>query len=217
MTRVKVCGITTGEDAQLAVDLGVDALGFVFYPPSPRYTPPTQVAEIIQGLPRFVASVGVFVDHPSEEIDSIVAECGLTAIQLHGGETPEFCARFQVKVIKAFRVRGAKLPAEVSRYRTDAILLDAFREGIPGGTGTAFPWEVALEAKRYNRVILAGGLNPDNIRKAIETVQPYAVDVSSGVETAPGKKDPIRLAEFIKKAKALPNPPETTRSEAFLA
>jgi phosphoribosylanthranilate isomerase len=147
------------------------------------------------------------VDLPSEEIDSIVAGCGLTAIQLHGGETPDFCAQFQVKVIKAFRVRDAKLPAEVSRYRTDAILLDTFREGVPGGTGTPFPWEVALEAKRYNRVILAGGLTCENIWKAIETVRPYAVDVSSGVEKAPGKKDPTRLAEFIKKAKAFPNPP----------
>jgi phosphoribosylanthranilate isomerase len=207
MTRVKVCGITTGEDAQRAVDLGVDALGFVFYPPSPRYIPPPAAAEIIQGLPPFVASVGVFVDLPSGEIDSIAAECGLTAIQLHGGETPDFCTRFQVKVIKAFRVRDGKLPAEVSRYRTHAILLDAFREGVPGGTGTPFPWEVALEAKRYNRVILAGGLNCENIRKAIETVRPYAVDVSSGVETAPGRKDPTKLAEFIKKAKVLPNPP----------
>jgi len=207
MTRVKVCGITTGEDAQRAVELGVDALGFVFYPPSPRYVPPPEAAEIIQGLPPFVASVGVFVDLPSEEIDSIVAGCGLTAIQLHGGETPDFCAQFQVKVIKAFRVRDAKLPAEVSRYRTDAILLDTFREGVPGGTGTPFPWEVALEAKRYNRVILAGGLTCENIWKAIETVRPYAVDVSSGVEKAPGKKDPTRLAEFIKKAKAFPNPP----------
>ena len=207
MTRVKVCGITIREDAQRAVDLGVDALGFVFYPPSPRYIPPPAAAEIIQGLPPFVASVGVFVDLPSEEINSIVAGCGLTAIQLHGGETPDFCSQFQVEVIKAFRVRDAKLPDEVSRYRTDAILLDTFREGVPGGTGTPFPWEVALEAKRYNRVILAGGLNSENIWMAIETVRPYAVDVSSGVETAPGKKDPTRLAEFIKKAKAFPNPP----------
>ena len=206
MTRVKVCGITRAEDAQLAVELGVDALGFVFYPASPRYIPPAEAAEIIRGFPPFVASVGVFVDCPYEEIDSIVAECGLTAVQLHGGEAPDFCTRFHVKVIKAFRIRGAQLPPELARYRTDAILLDAFREGIPGGTGETFSWEVAQEAKRHGRIILAGGLNCENIRKAIETVRPYAVDVSSGVETAPGKKDPSLLAEFLKRAKAGPKP-----------
>lgn len=202
MTRVKVCGITTAEDARLAVDLGADALGFVFYPASPRYIAPPEAAEIIRGCPPFVAPVGVFVDCPYEEIDSIVAQCGLTAVQLHGGEEPDFCARFHVKVIKAFRVRDAQLPPEIPCYRTDAILLDAFREGIPGGTGETFSWEVAREAKRYGRLILAGGLNSGNVRHAIETVRPYAVDVSSGVEKAPGKKDASRLAEFLNEAKA---------------
>jgi phosphoribosylanthranilate isomerase len=201
MTRVKVCGITTLEDALRAADLGADALGFIFYPKSPRYISPPEAAEIIRGLPPFVASVGVFVDCPTDEIDSIAATCSLTAAQLHGSETPEFCDQFRMKVIKAFRVRDARLPPEIDRYRTDAILLDAFVEGSPGGTGRTFAWEVAREAKRFGRVILAGGLNCENIRDAIETVRPYAVDVSSGVETAPGKKDPVRLAEFLKKAK----------------
>jgi len=207
MTRVKVCGITTLEDALRAADLGVDALGFVFYPKSPRYIPPEEAAEIIQGLPPFVASVGVFVDCPSEQIDAVAAACALTAVQLHGSETPDMCERFHIKVIKAFRIRDGRLPPEISRYHTDALLLDAFVEGIPGGTGTTLPWEVAREAKRYGRIILAGGLNCENIRDAIETVQPYAVDVSSGVETVPGRKDPKRLAQFVTKAKAFRDPP----------
>lgn len=201
MTRVKVCGITTLEDALRAAELGADALGFIFYPGSPRYIPPPEAAEIIRGLPPFVASVGVFVDCPSGDIDSIAAACSLTAVQLHGSETPEFCDQFRMKVIKAFRVRDALLPPEIDHYRTDAILLDAFVEGSHGGTGKTSSWEVAREAKRFGRVILAGGLNCENIRNAIETVRPYAVDVSSGVETLPGKKDPIRLAEFLRKAK----------------
>jgi phosphoribosylanthranilate isomerase len=207
VTRVKVCGITTSEDALRAVDLGVDALGFVFYPKSPRYITPPEAAEIIRGLPPFVASVGVFVDCPSEQIDAIASACALTAIQLHGSEAPDFCERFRVKVIKAFRVRDSRLPPEITRYRTDAILLDAFLEGVPGGTGMTVSWEVAREAKSYGRVILAGGLNSENVRDAVKAVRPYAVDVSSGVETVPGRKDPRRLAEFVKKAKAFPDPP----------
>jgi phosphoribosylanthranilate isomerase len=202
MTRVKVCGITTSDDALLAADLGADALGFIFYPKSPRYIPPPEAAEIIRRLPPFVASVGVFVDCPSQEINSIVEACCLTAVQLHGNETPDFCKQFRVKVIKAFRVKESGLPPEITRYETDAILLDAFVKGMPGGTGKTFSWEVAREAKRHGRVILAGGLNCDNIRKAIEDVRPYAVDVSSGVEKAPGKKDPKRLTEFMTKVKA---------------
>lgn len=207
MTRVKVCGITTEEDAHLAADLGADALGFVFYPPSPRYVPLPKAREILRDLPPFLATVGVFVDNSYPEIDAVLSECALTAIQLHGRESPDFCLRFAVKVIKAFRVRGRELPPEIRRYRTDAILLDGYREGVPGGTGATFPWEVALEANRYGRVILAGGLNCQNVRQAIETAHPYAVDVSSGVESEPGRKDPIRLAEFIRQVKSSPSHP----------
>ena len=201
MTRVKVCGITTLEDALRAADLGADALGFIFYPKSPRYIVPQDAAEIIRNLPPFIASVGVFVDSPYEEVDSIAAECSLTAVQLHGKETPEFCGQFRTRVIKAFRVRDAQLPPEIDHYRTHAILLDTFVEGSHGGTGKTFSWEAALEAKKFGRIILAGGLNCENIRSAVETVRPYAVDVSSGVEMAPGKKDPKLLAAFLKKAK----------------
>ena len=204
MTRVKVCGITRRDDALRAVDLGVDALGFVFYPESPRYIQPEEAAEIIRALPPFVAPVGVFVDCPAAEIGSIIAECSLGAVQLHGNEAPDFCEGFRVKVIKAFRVRDDRLPPGIDRYRTDAILLDAFQEGIPGGTGTIFSWEVARRAKAYGRIILAGGLNCENIRDAIESVRPYAVDVSSGVEAAPGRKDAKRMAEFVNKVKAFP-------------
>ena len=206
MTRVKVCGITTLEDALRAVDLGADALGFIFYQKSPRYIAPPEAAEIIRGLPPFVASVGVFVDCSSGEINSLAAACSLTAVQLHGNEAPEVCDQFRMKVIKAFRVRDARLPPEIDRYRTDAILLDTFVEGSPGGTGKTFSWEVAREAKRFGRVILAGGLNCENIRDAIETVRPYAVDVSSGVVIAPGKKDPRRLTEFLRTVKELRDP-----------
>ena len=144
------------------------------------------------------------MDCPAAEIDSITAACALAAVQLHGSETPDFCERFRVKVIKAFRVRDARLPPGIERYRADAILLDTFHEGIPGGTGTVFSWEVAREAKQYGRVILAGGLNCENIRDAIETVRPYAVDVSSGVEAAPGRKDAKRMTEFVNRVKAFP-------------
>lgn len=205
MTKVKVCGITTGEDAKSAVDLGADALGFVFYPPSPRYIPPEEAREIIRGLPPFVATVGVFVDCPFEEVHDVVTTCGLSAVQLHGSEAPEFCSRFRVKVIKAFRVQDSELPGDLGRYRTDALLLDTYRKGMPGGTGTPFCWEVAVAAKRFGRVILAGGLTCKNVRQAIETVRPYAVDVSSGVERAPGKKDPIRLARFLREVSAFPD------------
>ncbi len=204
MTRVKVCGITRREDALRAADLGVDALGFVFYPPSPRFIRPEEAAEIIRALPPFVARVGVFVDRPAAEIHSIASECALTAVQLHGKEAPDFCERFRVKVIKAFRVRDGRLPPEIDQYRTDAILLDTYQEGIPGGTGTPFSWEAARKAKPYGRIILAGGLDCGNVREAMEAVRPYAVDVSSGVEEAPGRKDAKRMAEFVNKVKAFP-------------
>ncbi len=207
MTRVKVCGITNAEDALRAVDLGADALGFVFYPKSPRNIPPAEAAGIVRQLPPFVASVGVFVDAAYEEIDGILSECGLTAVQLHGCEPPDFCGRFRVKVIKAFRVREGTLPAGIDRYRTDAILLDTFHEALPGGTGETFAWDVAVKAKRFGRLILAGGLKVDNVREAVESVRPYGVDVSSGVESSPGRKDPKKLAAFVTTVKACPDAP----------
>ena len=197
MTRVKVCGITNREDARQAVDLGADALGFIFHPASPRYIAPEAAARIIRDLPPFVASVGVFVDASVLRVRSLVRNCLLSAVQFHGEETPAYCGGFPVKVIKAFRVKGTRLPRGLSRFVVDAILLDTFRSGVPGGTGQVFDWDVAKRAKRYGRIILAGGLNPANVRDAVQAVRPFAVDVSSGVEAFPGKKDPKLLEEFF--------------------
>ena len=197
MTRVKVCGITNREDARQAVDLGADALGFIFHPASPRYIAPEAAARIIRDLPPFVASVGVFVDASVLRVRSLVRTCLLSAVQFHGEETPDYCGGFPVKVIKAFRVKGTRLPRGLSRFVVDAILLDTFRSGVPGGTGQVFDWDVAKRAKRYGRIILAGGLNPANVRDAVQAVRPFAVDVSSGVEAFPGKKDPKLLEEFF--------------------
>jgi len=198
VTRVKVCGITRRKDALRAVELGADALGFIFYPKSPRYIPPEKAAEIIRSLPPFVASVGVFVDASVREIRSAVRTCLLSAAQLHGMESPAYCREISVKVIKAFRVQGNRLPRGISRYAVDALLLDTFQSGVHGGTGKVFDWDVARRAGRYGKIILAGGLNAGNVREAVESVRPFAVDVSSGVETAPGKKDPKLLEEFFR-------------------
>jgi phosphoribosylanthranilate isomerase len=198
---VKVCGITRLPDALAAVEWGADALGFVFYPGSPRFIAPPKARDIIRALPPFVAAVGVFVDSPLAEIKTVVEACGLTAVQLHGTESPALCQRIPVSVIKAFRVRGSRLPAGLGCCRADAILLDTFRKAVPGGTGVSFRWEVALEARRYGRIILAGGLNAENVTRAIAAARPYAVDVSSGVEKEPGKKDPVLLKQFLERVK----------------
>jgi phosphoribosylanthranilate isomerase len=185
-------------DALRAVELGADALGFIFYSGSPRYIPPEKAAEIIRRLPPFVAAVGVFVDATAQEIGSAVRTCCLSAVQLHGREGPAFCREMPVKVIKGFRVKGNRLPPGISRFAVDALLLDTFRAGVHGGTGEVFDWEVARRAGRYGKIILAGGLNPGNVREAVRTVRPFAVDVSSGVEAAPGKKDPALLRDFFR-------------------
>jgi len=198
VTRVKVCGITRLEDARRAVDLGADALGFIFHPGSPRCISPEKAAEIIGRLPPFVACVGVFVNTSARRVRSVVRACRLSAVQFHGEESPDYCGGFPVKVIKGFRVKGSRLPAGISRYAVDALLLDTFRAGVPGGTGRVFDWDVARRAARYGRIILAGGLTPGNVREAVETVRPFAVDVASGVESSPGKKDPALLAEFFR-------------------
>lgn len=195
-TRVKICGITTWDDARLSVDLGACALGFNFYPPSPRAVSPADAWSIIRRLPPFVEAVGVFVNWPPLVVDALAKSLRLNAVQLHGGESPEEVAELARthRVIKAVQVgRGFRLE-RLARYRhAGAILLDGFARGLHGGTGRTVDWKLARAARRYGRIILAGGLTPENIAEAIRVAQPYAVDVASGVEARPGRKDPARL------------------------
>jgi phosphoribosylanthranilate isomerase len=203
MVQVKICGITSVEDAQAAVDAGADALGFVFYPPSPRYVTPEQAKQIVQKLPPFVTTVGLFVDVALGLVNDIATRCRLDRIQLHGREAPEFCRQVNQPVIKAFRIKNADSLAYLPGYRVSAYLLDAYVEGaLPGGTGASFSWHLAAQAKPYGPVILAGGLTPENVETAIEQIGPYGVDVSTGVERAPGIKDHQKVRVFIARAKA---------------
>jgi len=204
MIHVKICGITNHEDAQAAVDAGANALGFVFYPPSPRHVSPEQAAQIILRLPPFVTTVGLFVDVALETVNDLAVRCRLDRIQLHGHETPLFCGQVKQPVIKAFRMKNAESLGQLPGYRVSAYLLDAYVEGaLPGGTGAPFPWALAVRAKAYGPVILAGGLTPDNVEAAIEQTRPYGVDVSSGVESAPGIKDHRKIREFVTRARAV--------------
>lgn len=197
MVRVKICGITNLEDGLLAAELGASALGFVLAT-SPRQIDVNKAREIISKLPPFVAKVGVFVDEAKEKVKEVAAFCGFDLLQFHGSESSSYCQGFSQKVIKAFRVKGLSSISNLSSYRVSAYLLDTYVESIPGGTGTTFNWQVAKEAKKEGKpIILSGGLSPANVAEAIEEVQPYAVDVSSGVEESPGKKDPAKLKKFF--------------------
>ncbi len=203
MTKIKICGITNLDDAMAAVDFGSDALGFVFFRESPRAISPQSAASIIAKLPAFTTTVGVFVDSPLDEIQKIVNVTGIDVIQLHGDEPPESC-RLQRKVIKGIRVKSLESLEPLKGYRdlVSAFLLDTFAPHMPGGTGQVFNWDIAIEAKNFGRIILAGGLTPENISEAIRRVNPYAVDVSSGVELAKGKKDHQKMRLFIERAKS---------------
>ena len=204
MTKVKICGITDKKDAFKAVEIGADALGFVFYEKSPRYIKKETAREIIKELPPFVTSVGLFVNAKEASIKDIYAYSLLDAVQLHGDESPQFCTLFEEKrVIKAFRMKDIKDLRAISRYRVNAFLLDAFSFTEYGGTGKTFNWQLAKEAKIIGRIILAGGLTPKNLPEPIQSVRPYAVDVSSGVEASPGKKDWKKMEEFIKIAQSI--------------
>jgi phosphoribosylanthranilate isomerase len=195
-TRVKICGITTWEDARLSVDLGASALGFNFYPSSPRAISPADAWSIIRRLPPFVESVGVFVNWPPLVVDAMARALRLGSVQLHGAEPPGEVAALARKhrMIKAIAVKAGFRVTTLSRYRAaDAILLDGFARGLHGGTGRTLDWKLARAASRYGRIILAGGLTPENIAEAIRAARPYAVDVASGVEAKPGRKDPAKL------------------------
>jgi len=202
MVRVKICGITNVRDARAAARLGADALGFNFFKGSVRYVRPARAKAIVAALPPFVSKVGVFVDEDPEIINEICQVCGLDAAQLHGDETPRYVEAVRgVDRIKAIRVATARDVARCRRYRAEAFLLDAQVPGKPGGTGESFNWELAREARQFGPIILAGGLTPENVEEAIETASPYAVDVASGVEVEPGKKDKRAMSEFILRAK----------------
>lgn len=202
MTRVKICGITSPEDALIAVEAGADALGFVFYQESPRHIFPEEAARIISLLPPFVQAVGLFVNETPETVNQISRLCRLGLVQLHGDETPDYCRKIEQRIMKAFRVCTLTCLDPIASYHPAACLLDAYSPSFYGGTGTSFNWEIAQEARqRGHRIVLAGGLTPDNVAEAIRQVQPYGVDVSSGVESAPGKKDPDKVRRFVRTAK----------------
>ena len=198
-TRVKICGVTRLEDAQQAVDLGAAALGFNFYPPSPRYIEPGVARAIVGHLPPFVVPVGVFANETDAgRVISIAREAGATAVQLHGPGFPDFDELLSAfTLVVAVPVREGFKVEELGKLKPSAYLLDAFDPDRPGGTGKTFDWNAAREAKRYGPIILAGGLTPENVGRAVRVVRPFAVDVASGVEAAPGIKDPAKLRAFF--------------------
>ena len=199
--RVKVCGTTRLKDALLAVECGADAIGFIFYKKSPRCVTERVAKEICSKLPPFVHRVGVFVNEAAEKINRIADRCGLDVVQLHGDESPAFCKKIKRRVIKAVRVKDASSLKEMSRYAVDAFLLDTYKDNQWGGTGEVFDWKLVARAKKFGPVILAGGLNPRNVKGAVNKVKPYGVDVSSGVELSPGKKDAKKVKAFLKAAR----------------
>ena len=202
--KVKICGITNAPDALAAVDAGADALGFMFYEPSPRNVSIRDAAEIIGQLPPFIIKVGVFVDAAEDVVMRAIGDCGLNMLQFHGHETPEYCTQFGLMSLKAFRIRDAESLKRLPEYPTEAWLLDAFTADKLGGTGEKFNWDLAIEAKKLGRpIFLAGGLTPGNVAEAVKKVQPYGVDVSSGVEAVPGKKDRDKVRAFIQAAKGV--------------
>jgi phosphoribosylanthranilate isomerase len=197
MTRVKFCGFTHQDDVAQAVALGADALGFVFYGPSSRYVSPEHAQTLTRSVPAFVTRVGLFVNEEAETVQRIFELARLNLIQYHGEESPEFCDAIGLPYIKAFRVRkGMDLRTEMDRYpNASGFLLDAYVKGQPGGTGERFDWEIIPQS--HAPIILAGGLTSDNAKDAIDQVAPWALDVSGGIETKPGRKDPDKMARFM--------------------
>ena len=202
--RVKICGITRLEDALFAVNAGADALGFVFYDKSPRHVTAVQAASICRALPPFITRVGLFVDASAEFVQKVLQTVPLDLLQFHGDETPAYCEQFRKAYLKAVRVTAA---TDLLKYAADfaaasGLLLDAYVPGVPGGTGMRFDWQLIPE-NFPKPVVLSGGLTPENVAAAILQTRPWAVDVSSGVESAKGIKDPHKVAQFIANAKGL--------------
>ena len=203
--QVKICGITNPEDAAAAVEAGADAVGFVFHRKSPRYVEPQVVKSIVAGLPPFILTVGVFVNEELKVVRDVMDSCGLSLAQLHGDESAAYCETLGRPVVKAIGIKDQASLLALAEYKGRAqvrgFLLDAFAPDAYGGTGRTTDWSVAAEIAKSVTVILAGGLNPDNVATAVATVKPYAVDVSSGVEASPGKKDHTKIRAFVQAAK----------------
>ena len=203
-TRVKICGITNVADGLAAAEAGADMIGLMFYESSPRHITLARAAEISRALPPFLMRVGVFVNAPADYVLRAIGECNLTMLQFHGDETSDFCTQFGLMNMKAIRVRDAGSLAQLENYQTDAFLLDAHSKNGLGGTGEKFNWELAVEAQKFGKpIFLAGGLTPENVADAVRKVHPFGVDVSSGVESAPGIKDHAKVKAFITAAKSV--------------
>lgn len=202
--RVKICGITNVADGLAAAEAGADMIGLMFYEKSPRNISLQTAAEIARVVPPFVMKVGVFVNPSEELVLRAIVECGLSLLQFHGEEAPEFCIRFGIMSVKAFRISDQSSLDALPEYQTNAYLLDAFSREARGGTGDIFNWDLAVEAQKFGKpIFLAGGLTAGNVASAVRQVQPFAVDVSSGVESAPGKKDSAKIRAFIEAARAV--------------
>lgn len=207
MTKVKICGITNLEDVLLCERFGADEIGLNFYPQSKRYVSPEEAKELVKGLNSSIRRIGVFVNPTIDDIVFARKLAGLDAVQLHGDETPEFVSKIRTEmdteIIKAVRVRSTDDIAGLGEFNADAILLDTFSANVIGGTGETFDWDIARRASQLvKKIYLAGGLNAANVRAAIQKVKPYAVDVASGVESSPRKKDATKLEAFIRNAKS---------------
>lgn len=199
--RVKICGVTTAEDALWAASVGAWAIGFNFFRESKRFVAPEVAAEIVARLPTGVETVGVFVNEPRASVESIRNTVGLSMVQFHGDESPEECRGWPVRTIKAIRVRSRQEAAKARRYAVDFILADAYVEGAFGGTGQSVDVSL-LDGFERDRLLLAGGLTPESVAAAVSAVRPFAVDVASGVEATPGRKDPTKVRRFIENANA---------------
>lgn len=202
-TRVKICGITRDQDALAAVEFGADAIGFVFYEPSPRHVTVEQAKAIARQLPPFVTTVALFVNAESHTISQVVDEVAVDLLQFHGQECPDYCARHRRPWIRAVRMKSDTdlLAMQVEFSTARALLLDAYRPGVPGGTGETFDWE-RIPPQLAQQIVLAGGLDPQNVGDAVRRVRPYAVDVSGGVEAGPGIKDPNMIRAFIEEVRS---------------
>lgn len=200
--RIKLCGITSLDDARRCVDAGVDALGFIFVPGTPRHVTAETAARIIETLPPFVTPVGVFWDHPAGQVKAIAEECRLGALQFHGDEAPEDLLEHRLPLIKTLKVAGAADLARMPEYRVAAFLLDSPARWSEGAARPPIPWDVAADAARRHPVLLSAGLTPDNVALAVRRVRPYGVDVNSGVEARPGRKDPAKVRRFVAEARA---------------